>query len=264
MKTTITLLLLAFFTIVVSAQLTLPVTFETTEEDTNWTSFANEPDAPEDLTLVDNPDNSGINTSDYCVKHIVNETAAQWAGAVSTAYGAMEFTAEQHTMQMMVYKEIISPCGLKVEASTDGGGNVELKVSNTKTGEWELLTFDFSDAIGYTYPSLVFFPDFPDEPRTAGSTNYIDNIGWATATSVRKVNDVILSIYPNPANDVITIQYPEMRKITISNIVGQRIRSLEFQSTGHKVVAISSLDPGVYFITLDTADGIVSTRFIKQ
>lgn len=264
MKTTITLLLLAFFTIGVSAQLELPVTFETPEEDTNWITFANNPDAPEDLTIVENPGKGGINTSDYCAKHIVNETADQWAGAVSTAYGVMEFTADQHTMQMMVYKEIISPCGMKVEASTNGGPNVEVKVSNTVTGEWELLTFDMSDAIGYTYPSLVFFTDFPDEARTAGSINHVDNLGWATATSVRKVNNVLLKIYPNPANDMITVQYPGMRQITITNIVGQRIVSQEFQPAGHRLVDISSLESGVYFITLDTADGVVSTRFVKQ
>jgi hypothetical protein len=264
MKTTITLLLLAFFSIGVKAQYALPVDFETPEEDTNWIAFANNPDAPEDLTIVENPDKSGINTSDYCAKHIVNETADQWAGAVSTAYGVMEFTADQHTMQMMVYKEIISPCGMKVEQSTDGGANLEVKVSNTVTGEWELLTFDLSDAIGYTYPALVFFPDFPDEARTAGSINHVDNLGWATASSLRKVNDVFLSVYPNPANDAITIQYPGMRKVTISNMVGQGIRSLEFQLTDHKVVDISSLEAGVYFITLDTANGIVSTKFVKQ
>ncbi len=264
MKTTITLLLLALFTIGVTAQYALPVDFETPEEDTNWISFANNPDAPEDLTLVDNPDEGGINTSDYCAKHIVNETADQWAGAVSTAYGVMEFTADQHTMQMMVYKEIISPCGMKVEQSTDGGPAVEVKVSNTVTGEWELLTFDLSDAIGYTYPALVFFTDFPDEARTAGSINHVDNLGWATASSVRKVNDVFMSVFPNPANDMITIQYPEIRQVTITNIIGQRIRSLEFLHTGHKVVDVSSLESGVYFITLDTADGIVSTKFVKQ
>ena len=262
MKTTITLLLLAFFAIGVSAQYTLPVTFEIPEEDTCWHQFANAGDAPENFGLADNPDDGGINTSEKCIKFTVLENADPWAGAWSDVYDSVEFTADNYMMQMMVYKDVITNCCLKVEQGR-GGEVFEVKVPNTVTGEWELLAFDMTEVIGNAFNRLVFFPDFPDT-REAGSTCYIDNIGFATASSVRKVNNVFLSVYPSPAKDEITIQYPEMRQITISNIVGQGISSLEFQPVGHKVVDISSLKSGVYFITLDTADGIVSTRVIKQ
>jgi hypothetical protein len=262
MKTTITLLLLVFFTIGVRAQLTLPEDFEAPEADTAWTQMANAGDDPANFVLADNPDNSGINTSEKCIKLIVLENADPWVGAWADAYDSVEFTEDNYMMQMMVYKDVITNCGMKVEQGR-GGEAIEVKVPNTVTGEWELLTFDFTDGIGNAFNRLVFFPDFPD-PRESGSTCYIDNIGFATATSLRKVNNVFVSVYPNPANDMIKIQYPEIRQITISNIVGQKIRSLEFQYTGHKVVDISSLESGVYFITLDTADGIVSTKFVKQ
>ncbi len=261
MKTTVTLLLLTFFTIWVSAQYELPVTFENIDEDTAWTQFANGESDPENFVLVDNPDISGINTSDFCIMFIVVENADPWAGAFSDYYGPIDITEENHMMQMMVYKDVITDCYLKLELTQQE--YVQDIVPNTVTDEWELLIFDFTDAIGTSWPRLVFFPDFPD-PRESGSTCYVDNIGFFSTSSVREVNNVFLSVYPNPANDVITIQYPEMRQVTISNIVGQRIRSLEFMHTGHKVVDVSSLESGVYFITLDTADGIVSTKFVKQ
>jgi hypothetical protein len=262
MKTTITLLLLVFFTIGVSAQLTLPEDFEAPEADTTWHQFANAGDDPANLGLADNPDDGGINTSAKCVMFTVLENADPWAGAWAEAYDSVEFTEDDHMMQMMVYKDVITDCGMKVEQGR-GGESIEIKVPNTVTDEWELLTFDFTDGIGNAFNRLVFFPDFPD-PRESGSTCYIDNIGFVTATSLRKVNNVFVSVYPNPAKDEITIQYPEIRQITISNIVGQRISSMEFQLTGHKVVDISSLESGVYFITLDSADGTVSTKFVKQ
>ena len=262
MKTTITLLLLAFFAIGASAQLALPEDFEAPEADTSWHQFANAGDDPANFVLADNPDNSGINTSAKCIMFTVLENADPWVGAWADAYDSVEITEDNYMMQIMVYKDVITDCGMKVEQGR-GGESLEVKVPNTVTGEWELLTFDFTEVIGNAFNRLVFFPDFPD-PRESGSTCYIDNIGFAEATSVRKINNIVLSVYPNPANDMITIQYPEMRQITITNIVGQRIVSQEFQPTSHKVVDISSLESGVYFITLDTADGIASTKFVKQ
>ncbi len=261
MKTSITLLLLTFFTIWVGAQYELPVTFENDEEDTAWTAFANGDPNPENFVLVDNPDNGGINTSDFCIKFIVVEDASPWAGAYSDYYGPIDITDENRVMQMMVYKDVITDCYLKLELTQQEF--VQVIVPNTVTNDWELLIFDFTDAIGTSWPRLVFFPDFP-ATRESGSTCYIDNIGFYSASSVRDVNNIFPSVYPNPANDLITIRYPDIRQATISNLVGQRISQMEFHPTGHKVVDISTLESGVYFITLDTAKGIVSTRFVKQ
>ncbi len=262
MKTIITLLLLTFFTIWVSAQYELPVTFENLEEDTAWAPFANGDPNPENFVLADNPDNGGINTSDFCIKFIVVENADPWVGAWSDYYGPIDITEENRVMQMMVYKDVITDCYLKLELTQQEF--VQVIVPNTVTNDWELLIFDFTDAIGTSWPRLVFFPDFP-ATRESGSTCYIDNIGfYSEPSSVKKVNKVIPGVYPNPAHDMITVQYPEMRQITISNLVGQRISSMEFQPADNKVVEISTLESGVYFITLDTSSGIVCTRFVKQ
>jgi len=141
---------------------------------------------------------------------------------------------------------------------------VEVLVANTKMGEWELLSFDLTAAIGHTYNRLVIFPDFPD-PRTAGSTCYIDNIGWfVDATSVGELQRSKISIFPNPAAERITLQYPGMQSVTIANIVGQTVRSLELQGTNHEVIDVSDLKEGVYLIILNTADGTISSRFVKE
>jgi len=263
MKTTITFLLLAFFAIGASAQWELPVTFENLEEDTAWTQFANAGDLPENFVLADNPDFDGINTSDMCIMFTVLEGADPWAGAWADAYDSVEITEDNYMMQMMVYKDVITPCRLKLEQGR-AGEQFEVADTNTVTGEWELMEFDMSEGMGNAFNRITFFPDFPD-PREAGSICYIDNIGFVSEqSSVKKVNNVILSIYPNPAKDVITIQYPEISRVTITNVIGQRIKSLEFMAVSYKVVDVSSLEPGLYFLTLDTAEGIVSTRFIKQ
>jgi uncharacterized surface protein with fasciclin (FAS1) repeats len=79
-----------------------------------------------------------------------------------------------------------------VEASTNGGPVKELKVSNTVTNQWEKLTFDLSELVGYSYNRIVIFPDFPDT-RTSGTTVYIDNIEKAIALPETVVDIIVNS-----------------------------------------------------------------------
>jgi hypothetical protein len=120
-----------------------------------------------------------------------------------------------------------------------------------------------SAAIGNSYKRLVFFPDFPD-PRTAGSTCYIDNIGFQAAVSARDRSARTIRVYPSPASELITVQYPNMTGITITNIVGQGVKTMEFAATDRKVVEVNDLGTGIYFITLESDDGTVSTKFVKE
>ncbi len=241
----------------------LPVNFEIAMEDTSWTQFGNAPDTSSNFMMVANPDKTGINASDSCIMFIVTDTAVTWAGAWSDAYDSIKITAENYVMQMMVYKDVISNCGLKVEGGTDPS-QIELKVPNTVTGEWELLEFNFFAGIGNTYTRLVFFPDFPDE-RTAGSTTYIDNIDWGvTPVFVREVNNTLISIFPNPATEMLTVQCPEMRSISIINITGQRVRLLDFQATDQMVIGISDLKSGLYIIAVESASGRATSKFIVR
>jgi len=262
MKKTFTLMLLAVFALGVNAQLQLPADFETAMEDTAWVQFANGGDLPENMGQVENPAKDGINTSDSCLMITVLDNADPWVGVWSEAYGPHEFTTEYHIMEMMVYKSVISNCGIKLEDGTSA--NVEVLIPNTKINEWELLTFDLSAAVGYTYNRLVLFPDFPD-PRTAGSTCYMDKIAYlGGSSSVGVAQASKMNIFPNPAAERITLQYPGMKSVTISNIVGQTLRSLEFQDSNLEVIDVSDLKEGVYIIILDTADGKISSRFMKE
>ncbi len=244
---------------------TMPVDFEQSPmEDTCWGTFDNNPDSPEDFALVDNPDKTGINTSDHCGIFSINATAEQWVGMWSGAYGYLSFTETFHTLEMMVYKDVIGPVGIRVQGGLEGAADVLVKVSNTKTNEWERLVFDFSEGIGNTYTNFVVFPDWIDEARTEASIFYFDNISLIDVSSVSTIENRPISIYPNPAGDQITVQYQGMQQLTITNIVGQQLRTIKFQPVDQRVVDISKLKSGIYFVTLESDTGIVSTKFIKK
>ncbi len=266
MKTIFTMFVMVAFSVGLYAQYDqYPVDFETAEEDTAWNVFSNagDPEPAENFVLEANPDDTGINSSGNAIKFTVVETASPWAGAWSDHYPDIEFTAENYMMYMMVYKDVTSNCGLKVEQGTDPA-QIELKVPNTVTGEWELIAFDFTDGIGNTYPRLVFFPDFP-ETRESGSVSYIDMISTSDPTvSVKEVEGEFFSVYPNPAASFITVQYPGMNYLAITNIAGQKVK--EFTATDDYIqrVDVTDIQPGVYFVTINSPAGLITSKFIKE
>ena len=94
----------------------------------------------------------------------------------------------------------------------------------------------------------------------------MDAIGFTNEPNsmVNLQTDPEFSVSPNPATEILTIQYPEMQSITITNLTGQRIKSMEFRATGHKEVEISDLLPGLYIIAVETSKGMVTSGLIKK
>ena len=237
------------------------VDFEDWSDRPLWYQFANAGDAYENMEIVPNPNPTGINTSGGVMMFNVLAGADPWAGAYSDANGYMTFTEDMHHMEMMVHKDVISNCGLKVEA---GGTVTEVKVPNTVTGEWEAITFDFSANIGETLTRLVFFPDFPDA-RTAGSMSYVDNIKMVTAPVGLKKNDAVsLSVYPNPATDQINVQAKGMNSVTVLDVLGKSVKSIRLQGEDRVTISVEDLSQGVYFITIEASGGSKTTKFLKK
>ncbi|MFO7932984.1 MAG: T9SS type A sorting domain-containing protein [Bacteroidales bacterium] len=237
------------------------VDFEDEWEELLWSQFANAGDAPENMNVIMNPDPSGVNTSDRVMEFIVLDGADPWAGAYSDAYGNMTFTEEKHHMQVDVWKSIISDVALKVEM---GGTATELKVPNTVTNEWETLTFDFSANIGETLTRLVFFPDFTD-PRTAGTTAYVDNIKLVTGpNTVDDPESATLKVYPNPASSYLVVEQGNLERVSIVDLLGKQVQDVYPRGKDQVTLNVEELPGGVYFIVVDSGDETVTTKFLKR
>ncbi|MGW8317314.1 MAG: T9SS type A sorting domain-containing protein, partial [Bacteroidales bacterium] len=101
--------------------------------------------------------------------------------------------------------------------------------------------------------------------RTSGGTVYVDNIqfvgGW---TYVREAFGAEINVYPNPTAEELTVKYPQIEGVTISNITGQMVRMLEYQQVDYTRINVEDLEPGVYFLTVDSPHGKVSSKFVKR
>lgn len=72
----------------------------------------------------------------------------------------------------------------------------------------------------------------------------------------------VISFYPNPTEDDLYIDVKgniEIKSITIYNSIGQLVRTF---NGSHKLMNISKMDSGVYFVTVNTTSGEVYTQNI--
>jgi hypothetical protein len=242
-----------------------------TDIDTWEKPFANGTGTADDVKVAANPSTTGINPSLNVLKFKVNKNADPWAGMsnVKDLVGtkAVSFTAENHTVSLMVYKSDTSNVLIKFEKPVGGGATVEVGVVNKKVNEWELLTFDFTSAIGKTFESIVLFPNFP-AARTDSSMNYIDNIvvpPYVKPTvSVDQISNKSLKCYPNPAENILNVLNPGMTGFTISTLSGQTVESSNFKAIDSKSIELNKIRPGVYFLSVKSVNGNSTIRFIKK
>ena len=182
-----------------------PIDFEPAGHGADWTWNVFENDTNPPLEIVDNPDQSGINTSAKVAKFTALSTGQAYAG-VESAHGGMnlgKFVLDKSNsvIKIMVWKSVISDVGIKL-VSDSSWSQGEIKVANTKVNQWEELTFDFSD---YVNPpdgdgqldQIVIFPDFKD--RSEDHVIYFDNITFSASSS--STSDMPATAAPTPTQD---------------------------------------------------------------
>ncbi|HRZ98001.1 MAG TPA: T9SS type A sorting domain-containing protein [Paludibacter sp.] len=239
------------------------INFETVGQDWAWTLFANGDNAASLYSVVDNPSVAGVNLSPKVAKYIINAAGDPWAGLWSSNIGEFTFTAENCIVKVMVNKDVASNFTVKFEGTSPA---FEIKVPNTLINQWELLTFDFTSKIGSTYNKLVIIPDFPGT-RTAGSTNYYDNISFNSSLNTA-VNNVttnnIVNCYPNPVINQLTVNAKtEINEVIVRNLVGQTVKTTLVNGL-EKSIDLSDFTAGNYLVTVKLANGEIATKkFVK-
>jgi hypothetical protein len=78
-------------------------------------------------------------------------------------------------------------------------------------------------------------------------------------------DDVDFQVYPNPATDHISINFPEYSrgKVTIIDVSGKVVMQTKFATINQKI-DVNSLSPGLYMIQVQTGSQIKTKRIIKQ
>jgi hypothetical protein len=106
-----------------------------------------------------------------------------------------------------------------------------------------------------------FPPAFVDVDTTGSHNVYFTT---KCSTGIENKSQPGLSIYPNPANDIIAIQIntQETHIVEISSLNGQLIYSMKMDGPTHQI-DLSSFQKGLYFITVKSRDHVITEKIIK-
>ena len=92
---------------------------------------------------------------------------------------------------------------------------------------------------------------------------FIDTFSVSTNLSNQSFDNDAFSLYPNPSSDFLNISNPnnvEIKNISVIDINGRTIKNINSATT----INVSDLNAGVYFVTIETAEGKSTKKFIKE
>jgi hypothetical protein len=92
----------------------------------------------------------------------------------------------------------------------------------------------------------------------------IDKDGKKTYSKTEKIQLKIdkeqLIIYPNPAKDMININYPKIIQVSITDMAGRLILSKQLGGVGNTQLNISGIEKGIFFVRVTDSKGITQTE----
>jgi len=169
------------------------------------------------------------------------------------------------------FSYIMQSSSVNVYSSTDtvnAGSAVVLSATGAITYTWVS-----SDGGSYSGSSITVYPmanttytvtgsDLNGCTDSASMRIYVINQISTGITKNAVIND--LQVYPNPANQSITIDCKlKNAQLTLYDVLGNKIKQLVLENET-TVLDINSLDKGVYFLDIQTTDRTITKKIVVQ
>ncbi|MEO8762605.1 MAG: T9SS type A sorting domain-containing protein [Bacteroidia bacterium] len=167
------------------------------------------------------------------------------------------------------YKYIISPA-LTIISPTDSitaGDTIIISATGAISYTWTS-----SDGGSYTGDSISVFPLINTTYTVVG----IDSSGCTSSASrlinvANRVTNISknglqnqIAIYPNPANNILNIDCKlKNAMLSITDVLGNKIRQLTIENELTSL-DVNSLSNGIYFLNINTSNGLITKKFVVQ
>lgn len=119
-------------------------------------------------------------------------------------------------------------------------------------------TIPWPDADGNGYYLKLTDPDLDNNDPAS----WVASMDVLTSTG-RIVENNDLKIYPNPATDVLNIESRDIMKVVIIQDIYGRKHAFAEPHSDNCIININDLPSGIYIISVETAGGSASRKFIK-
>jgi hypothetical protein len=237
-----------------------PITFEPEGSAYNWETWY----TGSTVSIVDNPNVNGVNTSAKVGKLFMPSGSPNWVGTKTLSINPIVITDENKFLSIDVYKEDLNQIQVSMESNDVTKPKAYKNIKPSKVNEWETFTIDFSVLVGDTMEFVALKPETSlTSNLAADAVFYFDNISWSSGpVAVNTVSNQKFNIFPNPAADIITICGVNNKVVKITNITGEVVKQ-EF-IRNDSPINIADLKAGIYFISVESNWGLSTVRFIKN
>ena len=156
------------------------------------------------------------------------------------------------------------PSGWKLQGSNNDYDWTDLDIQTdiTFNNRGERKVFQATSTVAYRYFRLYV------NTRKSSSVRGFQIAEWelfgTVASSLKKLNSYNTSIYPNPVVDFVKIDSKVNGVVDIFNSVGSKVYSDIIQAEMMLEINISTYPKGIYFIEVNSTDGIEVYKLIKN
>ena len=226
-----------------------------------------------DVTIIPNPQISGINTS-ATVARMIKNSGQVYGGSVIQMAGPIDFSSTTKIVKVKVWSPV---AGKKLLLKFEGSpvdfdnGAFETEATITNANVWEELIFDYNSPtlfppVNNNDNKIVFFFDFGTQGDGGlNSTYYFDDVAFSDGLSTPSFDILKVKTYPNPVTDQMTIEaYGEIQEVRVYNSLGQKVIA-KTPKSNITTLETSGLKTGIYITKMIMDDGTESTsKFIKK
>jgi hypothetical protein len=155
---------------------------------------------------------------------------------------------------------------VKIEFSTDNGSTWELIENNVNFDEspydWSVPNIDAADCF-----IKLSVPSDPSLFKTNTTSFSIHK-----AVGVEAINQMEFVLQPNPVSDLLSIQLnneqivSQASEVFIYSAAGKLVQKLQFNGLNEESIRVdvSSLNDGLYFIEVKSAENSFTQKFVKS
>ncbi len=205
-----------------------------------WGDFANGGTPGTTVSVIDNPDKSGINTSAKVGQFLERGAGAgveTFAGAFFNFGAPIVLPAGSKMIKMKVWSPDTAVFVLKLEQSSAGApgtGDIISTTPYTTKGQWQELTFDYSafDTDAAKYQQITFIPGIKFTPA-ADRKIYFDDIriggAMCNVSSTREERRAItdLKAFPNPTSGQLFVEAPaSTERLQLFDALGRQVANV--------------------------------------
>lgn len=174
---------------------------------------------------------------------------------------SFEATADRNLVANFEF-EVVTSYTITATAEPTDGGTIE-GAGTYNEGETVTLTATANEDYEFVNWTENGEEVSTDATYSFEATADRDLVANFTYLSVNETSVINVNIYPNPASDYISIEGEDIQDVTIYDISGRTLMTVEFRNNVQNI-NISDLNSGVYFLNIRTQEGSMIERIVKM